>query len=106
MAWSISIAVDAWQHIRDELEMWSKKRLIDAICDDKFEAVAEKAGHLHAECAAAAERRRLKRLPHDVLVDRAFELVKQNDTCDDGGWAYWIDREGSHKVWLPDGGDQ
>jgi hypothetical protein len=102
MAWAISIAVDAWQQIRDELATWSKKRLIDAIADDKFEAVFEKAGHHHAESAATAERRRLKRLPHDVLVDRAYELVEQTDTCDDGGWTYWVDREGFHKVHLPD----
>jgi hypothetical protein len=101
MAWAISIAVDAWQQIRDELEMWSKKRLIDAIADDKFEAVAEKAGQRHAEQAASAERRRLKRLPHDVLVDRALELVEQNDTCGNGGYGFWIDREGYHQVWLP-----
>lgn len=92
--------------IRDELATWSKKRLIDAIVDDKVEMVLEKAGHQHAESAAASERRRLKRLPHDVLVDRAFELVEQNNTCDNGGWAYWVDREGYHKVNLPDGEDE
>jgi hypothetical protein len=102
MAWSISITADAWQEIRDELEKWSKKRLITAIANDKFEVVFEKAGHHHAEHAAFAERRRLKRLPHDVLVDRALELVEQNDTCGNGGYGFWIDREGHHQVWLSD----
>jgi hypothetical protein len=102
MAWSISITAEGWQEIRDELEKWPKKALITAIADDKFEAVLEKAGHHHAESAAAAERRRLKRLPHDVLVDLAVELVEQNDTCGNGGYGFWIDREGYHQVWLPD----
>ena len=103
MAWAISVSDTGWQEILEELATWSKKRLIDAIADDKFEAVLAKAGHQHAESAASAERRRLKRLPHDVLVDRAFELVEQNDTCNNGGWAYWVDRKGFHKVHLPDG---
>lgn len=102
MAWSISITAEGWQEIHDELEKWDREALIAAICDDKFEAVLQKGGQYHAERAAAAERRRLENLPHDVLVDRAFELVEQNNTCDTGGWAYWIDREGYHKVWLSD----
>jgi len=102
VAWSISISADAWEEIREELEKWSKKALIAAIADDKFEVVLGKAGHHHAEQAVASERRRLKRLPHDVLVDRALELVEQNDTCGNGGYGFWIDREGCHQVQLPD----
>ena len=49
---------------------------------------------------AMGERERLKQLPHDILVDRAYELIEQNGTCDNGGWAYWIDREGFHTVEL------
>jgi hypothetical protein len=106
MAWAISITAEGWQQIRDELETWSRKKLTDAICDDKFEAVLEKGGHHHAEQAANAERRRLRLVSHNVLADRAVELVEQNDTCDNGGWAYWVDREGYHKVHLPDEDDQ
>ncbi len=106
MAWAISITAEGWQQVRDELATWSKRRLIAAVVDDKFEAVLDKAGHQHAEHAAVAEQRRLRRVPHDVLVDRAFELVAQTDTCDNGGWAYWIDREGLHRVHLPDDQDE
>ena len=67
MAWAISITADGWQQIRDELEKWDEKRLIDAICDDKFEAVLDKAGHHHAGRAADAERKRLEDLPQDVV---------------------------------------
>ena len=102
MAWSISITSAGWAEIRDELETWDREALIAGITDDKFEMVHEKAGEHHASRAAEAERKRLANIPHDLLVDRAFELIEQNDTCDNGGWAYWIDREGFHKVHLTD----
>ena len=100
MAWAISISSEGWQQIKTELDSWSRESLIDAISDDTFERVEDVADQHHAQRAASAERKRLAVLPHDVLVNRAYELVEQNDTCDNGGWAYWIDREGFHKVWL------
>lgn len=100
MAWSISITAEGWQEIRDKLDDWTREALIDAIADDKFEIVFDKSGMENAERAASAERERLADLPHDILADRAFELVEQNDTCDNGGWAYWVDKEGFHKVHL------
>jgi hypothetical protein len=62
--------------------------------------VYEKASQEHAQRAFEAEKRRLERLPHDILVDRAFELVEQNNACENGGHGYWIDREGFHVVWV------
>ncbi len=101
MAWSISIAPEGWALIRAELETWEQDQLIAAISDNWFEAVYGKADEAHASRATEAERGRLERLPHDILVDRAVELVEQNDTCGSGGCAYWIDREGYHRVHLP-----
>ena len=100
MAWEISISAAGWTGIREQLETWDRDALIAAITDDKFEAVFQQANQHHAERAANAERERLKNLPHDILVDRAYELIEQNGTCDNGGWACWIDREGFHKVEL------
>jgi len=102
MAWSISITAEGWQEIRDKLDDWTREALIDAICDDKFEMVYGEAGQEHAERAVNAERKRLAELPHDILADRAFELIEQNGTCDNGGWAYWVDRNGYHKVEMED----
>ena len=102
MAWSISITVEGWQEIYDKLERRDGETLIDAICDDVFEMVLANSDLEHAEHAATAERERLEDLTHDVLVDRAFELVEQNNTCENGGYGYWIDREGYHRVWLSD----
>ena len=102
MAWEISISTEGWTEIREQLEQSSRDELIAAIADDKFEAVYGSADLHHAERAADAERKRLQDLPNDVLVDRAFELIEENNTCDNGGFAYWIDRAGYHKVVLPD----
>lgn len=99
MAWEISISPDGWQTIRDELERWDKDDLIEAICDDRFEMVYEKAGHDHAQRAFDAEKQRLEQLSHEVLVDRAFDLIEQTNSCENGGFGYWIDREGFHVVW-------
>lgn len=100
MAWAISISSEGWQQIRTELDSWSRESLIAAITDDTFERVEDASDQHHAQRAAAAERNRLFDLPQDVLVDRAYVLIEQHNTCDNGGWAYWIDREGYHKVWL------
>jgi hypothetical protein len=100
MAWEISITAEGWHEIRQELEKWEKQDLINAICDDKFDAVYEKAAQEHAQRTFDAEQKRLENLPHDVLVDRAFELVEQTNTCENGGVGYWIDREGFHVVWI------
>ena len=102
MAWSISITAEGWAGIRDALDEWSREQLIEAITDDKFEAVYAKADQHHAQRAADAEGKRIGDLPHDILADRAFELIESNGTCDNGGFAYWIDREGYHKVTLTD----
>ena len=100
MAWEISITAEGWQEIRDKLDDWDRASLIAAITDDTFERVEQVAGQHHAQRAADAERKRLADLPREVLADRCFELIEANNLCDAGGFAYWIDREGNHKVWL------
>ncbi|MEZ6131182.1 MAG: hypothetical protein R3C59_21115 [Planctomycetaceae bacterium] len=100
MAWEISITAEGWQQIRDKLDDWDRAALIAAITDDTFERVEQVAGHQHAQRAADAERKRLEDLPQEVLADRAFELIEQNNLCDNGGFGYWVDRGGYHKVWL------
>jgi hypothetical protein len=100
MAWSISITAEGWADIREKLEGWSREALIAAITDDKFEMVYEKAAQEHAQRTFDAEQKRLENLPHDILADRAFELVEQTNTCENGGFGYWIDREGFHVVWI------
>ena len=49
------------------------------------------------------EKQRLESLPHDILVDRAFELIEQTNTCENGGYGYLEGRweEGKHRKWWP-----
>ncbi len=52
MAWSISMTREGWDNVRRNLHGWDKKRLVDALCDDRFEAVESKGGTFHATAAA------------------------------------------------------
>jgi hypothetical protein len=103
MAWSISITQEGWDEIREELEKWSDEALIDALTDDLLEALDDSTHittDLLKEQIIGACMEWLKEMPHDFLVNRAFEMIEANNTCDNGGWAYWIDRKGYHKVEL------
>lgn len=109
MAWSISITAEGWADIRRELETWDRQRIIDALADDEYERVEEARRYSMGrddipegaeESEAAALRERLADLPEDVLVDAAMDAIERNNTCDNGGFRYWIDREGYHGVTL------
>lgn len=111
MAWSISITDKGWQDIRKELETWSRERLINAITDDEYERVdsllnkhdINLPSHINIPgMCADSLRDNLTTVETEYLVDRAFELIEENNTCDNGGYNYWIDREGFHKVRLSD----
>jgi len=41
-------------------------------------------------------------IAHSVLVNEAYEWIAHNNTCDNGGYKYWIDAEGWNKVELKD----
>ena len=91
MAWEISHSADVWPALQRTLEGWSKEALIEAICDDIFEA-----GN---EWTAMERRRHLSEFAaHDSLVDECLTLIEQTNTTDNGGHQFWIDREGYHRV--------
>ena len=101
MAWAISISTEGWQEIHDKLERWGRRRLVNAIADDKFEMVLDKSDQEHAERAAAAERKRLKIVPHDVLVDRAFELIEPMTPATTAAMATgWTERASTRSGWT------
>ena len=101
MAWAISISSEGWEKIRAKLETWDREALIEAINDDTFERVLEEGGsEAEASKASKTQYDDIKHFGHDTLVDCAFELVEQTNTCDNGGWWYWVDREGYHKVYI------
>lgn len=103
MAWEISITAEGWTLLRDILHTWKRSSLMQAILDDRFEQVEQRGGSdVHAARAALALYRRIRLAPQDALADRAFELLEENNTCSNGGYEYWIDREGYHTVDLPE----
>lgn len=104
MAWEISITREGWQEIRDQLDdpnQWPKDSLIKALVDDFVEA-REEQGKAYSERLTKQKRKQLEKLPCDILADACFELIESNNACDNGGYGYWIDRQGYHKVWLSD----
>ena len=108
MAWSISITAEGWADIRKELETWDRQRIIDALADDAFEEAEQANGSdgkqyeetVSPDDAADVCRANLESAAHDTLVDAAMDSIEMHNTCDNGGFRYWIDREGYHGVTL------
>lgn len=107
MAWEISITDEGWQEIYAALQKMTKLQLLEAIEDDFVEQYCM--GHPtfyhnmphHIAMRLYRKMDRLNRYAtHDVLVDTCFEMIQKNNTCDNGGWKYWIDRCGYHTVNL------
>lgn len=96
MAWEISHSPEAWDNARANLETWDRDRLVEALTDDAFEA-AESNGSDGME-AADILRELIEDHPTDILVDLCMEAISLHNTCDNGGFNFWIDREGFHTV--------
>jgi hypothetical protein len=103
MAWDICITADGWQAISDTLETWDRDALIAALVDDDIEAYEEAHDTFHVNGSAYhAERTAEYALMHESLIDEVLNRIRTHNTCDNGGNGYYIDREGWHKVYLPD----
>ena len=91
MAWEISITQEGWQELYEECHEQEHEWLVQAILGDEIEArEQEESMELGIEALEPwlSERQaELRSLPHDILADRAIELIEQNNTCDNGGWA-------------------
>jgi hypothetical protein len=106
MAWSISITDEGWGEIYNALHEWSKDDLLCAIEDDRIEQLFDRSRYplpYHQQMRIWHEIQiLLSYASQEALADECYDLVKKNNTCDNGGYAYWIDREGYHKVYLPE----
>lgn len=87
MAWELSTTAEGMCNIYDNLGLQSKKHLIEAI----------RADH-EAKTGSARYPVNLRDLPKDILVDKAYELVTENRTTDNGGYNAYIDEQGWYKV--------
>jgi hypothetical protein len=105
MAWSHSYAPEAYDFAMYELENWTREDLCKAIADfnyEHFHGDTFRKGHPHHKGPWSWEK--IHSDPYisiDTLVDRAMKCIREVYTCDNGGWAMWIDYDGYHKVELP-----
>jgi len=105
MAWGHSHTSEAYDNARHNLKGWSAERLIEAICDDHFEYL-EATTDLNIDQISSScddmktgllnDWQRFK--DHQVLEERAMKLVMNTGLCDNGGFHFWIDRQGYHQV--------
>lgn len=104
MPWSISITAEGWDDIRAALEVMPKEDLINAIMDDNDSKRQDFRKHWRNNPSFKRVRRikraNLETLYQDTLSQVAYELVVENNTCDIGGFEYWIDIDGFHTVTL------
>lgn len=101
MAWSISITDEGWQDIYKALQSWPKEDLVDALLDAEAEEAEEEGQTL--DCQWYRDMKALYTIyERDTLVNMCYERIEQTGTCDNGRYAYWIDREGYWKVVVTD----
>lgn len=104
MAWEISITAEGWQDIYDALhsDKWNVNALSNALADDDFEDAEHNSDNPIEPTQEYWDKQKAKysALPKDVLADEAYSRVERNNTCDNGAFNYWIDRQGYHKVEL------
>ena len=41
-------------------------------------------------------------LDKEQLVEQCIDIMEENNTCENGGWEYWIDKEGFYTIILGD----
>ena len=99
MAWEISMSAEGWDNVRRNLHGMDKDSLTIALTDDLFEDLEQRGVELSdIELAIAHKTSELKSLPIDILAEAAMDLVRQHNTCDNGGFRVWIDRQGYQTV--------
>lgn len=87
MAWSICITDEGWQAIREACHQKPKHWLFDAI--NAFNAHHGK---------PRLSRNVLRLCSVEGLAELAFSCIEETNTCDNGGYKYWIDPQGYYKV--------
>ena len=94
MAWEISMNAEGWDQVSRNVYGMTVSDLVEAIVDDEF----EKATPDDIDSFLAARKQHYAGVPQDCLASHAMELIRENNTCDNGGHAVWIDKEGYQTV--------
>ena len=94
MAWPMSITPEGWADLYRACHAKGIRFLAEAIAcdrDQRDESYDFDEGVLD-----------LLMFRHDVLANEAYQLIQENNSCDAGGWTYWIEKSGYYKIELPD----
>lgn len=87
MAWEISISHEGWQEIYEACHRKSKTWLFKAINET-----------LHQKGKKKYPQKQFRTLSQEALADEAYRLIEETNTCDIGGFNYWIDPQGCYKI--------
>lgn len=87
MAWSISISPEGWQLIYEACHQKSKTWLFKAINEARHQGKEKR-----------MPQKLLKMLSQETLANEAYQLIQKTNTCDNGGFYYWIDAKGYYKI--------
>ena len=103
MAWEISIKQEGWQELHKQCHLQDKETLAKGLADynyETFHGTFNKTPNPHHK--GYWNWKKLVTLPHDILADAVYKCIETVNTCDNGGFKYWIDWEGYHTITLPD----
>ncbi len=104
MAWSISHSPEAWDNVRENLGRWSQEKLIEAWAENAWQKTYEdpeielEKSFAEADKVRDREKSRLRNASVDVLVEMLMIVIKENDTCTNGGHEFYVDQGGTFKV--------
>jgi hypothetical protein len=109
MVWSISISNEGYQQIREALKVLDFESLCKAIGDTNFEIfhgyhnIKGNPNHKGYWNYRKLMNDRIFKRDREILEDLAFDFICRFDSCDNGGFYYWIDPEGYHRVDIEEG---
>ena len=89
MAWSISISPEGWQEIYEACHRCKKSFLWDAVNET-----------LRQQKQPTLPRKYRKQTTQENLADNAYLFIHSTNTCDNGGFKFWIDPKGYYKVTI------
>lgn len=104
MSWEISHTADAWENVRERLSLkkWiapmRRALTIDDVAkwktdddDPRYEAKVIREGHA-----------KYKAYSHQQLVEETMARIEDHRTCSNGGFEFYLDREGWYSVSCDD----
>jgi len=102
MTWEISISAEGWGSIHDNLHNMPREDLEQAIVANRIDERQDRQGMpLSIQGMQFFERSFTKALAgvaQDVLADLCMFYVEKHNSCSNGGWEAYIDKDGYHTV--------